>query len=206
MKLIAATARNYARALFEISGEQSENLETELEAVVGLMKENPELQVFFESPRVPSDLKKKKLVKAMGSLSSHTVNLLQLLIDRRRESLLGNIFDAISEENDSQKGRVRAVITYGHDFGIAKDDQNHEIVLAIKESILKNRAAFSLPDGNIDVIVSNKVNPELKGGVVIRIGDNQYDASIATYIKKWRERIKVHNLDSNLIITKEQSV
>lgn len=195
MQLISPTARNYAKALLEIESKDRLVLEEQIAGVIEVLEKNQDIRVFYESPRIPMDAKKKIMVKALEGFHPTLLKFIQLLVDRRRETLLAEIAAGVGDENDKLHGRVRAVVLYGHDLGIGKDDQDHEIVKQIKDSVLENRETFGLPEGDLQIIVTNVVKPELKGGVVIRIGDHQYDASVSTYIHKWRERVKKQHLN-----------
>lgn len=200
MGLISSTARSYAKALMDIKPDARLKIEEELGDVLALLQENRDLKLFYNSPLVPMEVKKKAIADSCKSCTEAIRNLLQLLVDRRREAFLEEIFDAVVEENDQALGRVQAMVIYGHDMKIAKDDQDHEIVKQIKKAILDHREIFGLPQGALDIIVSNMVSEKLKGGIMIRIGDYQYDASVLTYIQKWKDRVENQtlNLESTL--------
>lgn len=160
-------ARRYAQALFLAAAEggQQEKVRNELgEAYKALA---PQLNI-LKSPTVAPKQKKELVAKAAPSLSSKTRSFLELLIDKKRVSLLPVIVGDLGKIADEGAGRVRAHIRSAAELSPAE-------VQALTDKLKR----FS----GKEVVAETKIDPELLGGVVVRMGDLVLDGSIQGKLK-----------------------
>ena len=175
--LRGAVARRYAHAMFELAleGDILDSLESDLKGVLEIVEGYPELQRIIYHPQVTSK-DKKELVGNIFSeyISPVAKNSLFFLIDRRRESFLGDIVAAFILLANQHRNIVEVHVTSA---------------VEMNEKEQKNLAKV------LDKLAGKKVQPEyavdpsLIGGVVVRIGDRVIDGSVKTRLATLRDRL-----------------
>ena len=167
-------ARVYAAALFDVAHGKNiqEQLYEELEFVVELFSTDDDFRSYMTSPSFSKDVKKNFIRKVFSdNLSEYIVNFLYILIENGRQSELpkiGAVFDDLMNELN---GRMKVEIV-----SVSKLDS--EILENIKR-VLKNKF-------NKDVIVDEKTDGSILGGVIIKTGDIVIDGSLFENLKKIR--------------------
>jgi len=184
-----SAAYRYSAALSEVEGVDLNEIEQSLQTVVDLFASNPELKAFYESPKVPADKKKIAIQSAFAkSIDGKVLSLLLVLIDKRRTALLDNISLGFTELVDKALNRVRPLITLSRDFS----ESDLKVILSKVEELIKNHGdQFGVDNGkSADLIPKLTTDESLLGGVILRIGDYQWDSSVKTYLQEWK--LKVH--------------
>lgn len=169
-------AQVYARSLFEVASEQG-NLDVvkqQLDQFAGALHENRQLAVFFFSPYFSALEKKSGLHKAVEGADPAFMNFLEALIERHRMPV---IF------------RIRT------DFEALYDKTNKLLPVQVTSAIeLDQETIESLgrrigeQTGN-EIELSSKVDPEILGGIVLRVGNFIMDASIRTRLEQLRREV-----------------
>ncbi len=94
--MITKAARRYSTALYDVAEEKGQLIEVtdDITNVLGLINDNKNLELFFASPIISKE-KKLSIVKDIfgGKLSELTLDFINLLVSRRRESLINGIFE-----------------------------------------------------------------------------------------------------------------
>lgn len=176
--------RVYASSLVEIG--QAKNqlaaLEEEMKFVADLMADDQDFRKFLLSPGISKDAKKDFLVKVFGGQLSETMlNFLRVLIDNDRQDVITDIHEAMSEIIDRLSNRMRATITTSHSL----------------EASLKEKILSGLKDKyKKDIIMEEKIDAGILGGIIIRIGDLVIDGSLSKDLR---------NIKSNLLNSKVRS-
>jgi len=188
-------AYRYAAALSEIDGVDLRQVEEELNSLVAAMVKENSIQVYFESPQIPSVDKKKKITAALsGKVSANVNNLLCLLIDKGRETHLSEVASALTAIVDEKFNRVRPYVYLGKDFS---DDKKKGIAQEVETLIQKNRSEFGVAEkGDLEFITTISTDSEMLGGVILRVGDNMWDASVSRFLKDWRTRVLANPVSS----------
>ena len=142
--------------------------------------------------------KKQVIEKCIkGKVSEKIFNFVMLLIDKRRESELQNIYDSFLNENDMPLNRIRVNLTLPKDFSknagtpVAGEKLDEEIKKSITSFIVKNQKVFSSAKLNdkSEVHFQVTVDPDILGGFRVRIGDQYLDVSALNYLQKWRKQV-----------------
>ena len=158
--------RNYAEALLELA-RRSGDLASWGELIDGVataMQRDRKLLAFFESPRVSADEKNRILAKAYdGVVPRPFLRYLQALVRNRRQMLIPQIAADYQALVDEVEGRVHAAVTVAKETSGAERD-----VIARQLS-----RAFGK-----EVVPHLTVNPDLLGGLVVRVGDTVLDGSV----------------------------
>ena len=170
--------RRYATALCE-EADASGVLEAVDEDVLMLRNSidaNPELSRFFESPVIPPEKKKSILQELLGGrVEPLTLQFLRLLVQKDRETVAKDILDEYQSLRDEQRGIIDAEVTVARPL---TDEDRKVLVEALEEKTGK------------DVRLHLKEDSELIGGLVIRIGDRVFDASVRSQLNAIHDRLQ----------------
>jgi F-type H+-transporting ATPase subunit delta len=173
-----AAARRYAKALFGIARDDGtvEATGRELEALAGLLDENPDLQKALFRPLHPMAQRRAALRAVAERLGSGAMlqNFYSFLVDQRRLidfSTIRNEFVRLAAEAE---GRTEGRITSARPL----DDATRDRLVA----------ALSRRTGR-QVSVRVEVDPELIGGVVAQVGDLVFDGSLRTQLAQLRANL-----------------
>lgn len=172
-----AAATRYARALLDVSIKEGDPIgaERELTAFVELLTAHPSLERVLLNPAVPA-LKKQAVVAELtkrGGASPVVTKLLLLLAGRDRLALLSDLLNAYRARLLDYQQIVRAEVTTAVTL---PDDRVGAIARGLAEVTGKK------------VTVATRVDPEIIGGVVTRIGSTIYDGSISTQLRRMKEK------------------
>lgn len=162
-------ARNYAETLLELARRSGgdaavDSYGSALEEVAELLREEPGIRRFLETPRVTTE-ERKHAIRATfeGRVPDPFLRFLLVVIDKRRQALLREISAEYGELVDALRGRVRAHVTLARAGDPALE---REVVSALETRLGKT------------VVATFGYDPALIGGVVIRVGDQLYDGSL----------------------------
>jgi F-type H+-transporting ATPase subunit delta len=169
-------AQVYARALFEVATEhdQLDEIHEQLDQFAEAMAGNRQLAVFFFSPYFSVTEKKDGLEKAVQGANPAVNNFLQALIERHRMPAIFRIrseFDALWRE-------ARRLLPVRVTSAIELDDS---LVQEIGDRIGKQ------VDRQVEL--SSEVDPDILGGIVLRVGNVVLDASIKNRLEQLRKQV-----------------
>jgi F-type H+-transporting ATPase subunit delta len=173
MEEIAAV---YARSLFEVAKDQDkiDKVRDELGEFVDTLNESRELQVFLFSPYFSTKEKSEGLDRAISGADEIVVNFLKLLIEKHRTPLLFRIRaeyeDLWEEENKLLPVQVTSAV-----------ELDKKTVKQIGDRIAEQ------VDRKVDL--SSNVDPDILGGIVVRVGNSVLDASIRNRLETLRKQV-----------------
>jgi F-type H+-transporting ATPase subunit delta len=170
-------ARNYAEALMTLA-ERHEGIEA-YGVLMGdfseMLRQNPRLGQFLQTPRINAHAKKAALGKALGTNAPRPfLNFILITIDKRRQRLLQRINEQYQLLLDERMGRERVEVTVAREMG----DAGVALVASQLSRVLGKNA---LPE--------IRVRPEILGGIVIKTGDRVYDGSVRHKMDRLRKRM-----------------
>ncbi len=166
----------YAKAILGAGGSQVDGIVEELNAIVAeCLNKHPGLERVLASPRV-SQAEKEALVDKIfgGRIHGTLLNFLKVLCRRGRIGSLRAIQVSANEMRDEQLGRVRATVTSA--FALT-DAQREQVRSQLGRSLGKQ------------VVLVERVDASLLGGIVIRVGDQVYDGSVQGKISSVRSAV-----------------
>jgi F-type H+-transporting ATPase subunit delta len=172
-------AARYARALLDVATRESVNIDAvgqELDQFLRLLETQPALERVLVNPAVPAPRKKAAVAEIVKVTRPSTIvgKLLTLLAENDRLGLLRELVRAYHELVMERQNVVSAEVASAEP--LTKD----------RVDAIEKRLA-SLTGKRVRMVT--KVDKALLGGVVARVGSTVYDASIATQLKKIRERL-----------------
>jgi F-type H+-transporting ATPase subunit delta len=169
-------ARRYAEAALELAEEQKqgERLADDLQMVWKAIKESPEFLALLKSPVISKEKKLAVFTEVFKSrISALSFNFLKMIIEKRREGILGDIIGVYFRLRDDRLGIVTLEVRAATELSRS---QQQTIVQRFEEITQKKiRAAFS-------------IDKQLKGGFVARVGDTVYDGSVQRQLELLRDR------------------
>ncbi len=160
-----SVAATYAEALYQAAADKGVvgQVSTDLAFLGEALGESSEVARVLHNPQVESRFKKAAVAKLAGSANPLTVNLLQVLIDRGRLEELGAIASAFAERVAEAEGRIAVEVTSAVPLPA---DLRDRVVARIREQTGKT------PE------ITERVDPEIIGGLVLRVGGVVTDASV----------------------------
>ncbi len=165
----ASLAGRYATALFGLARDeqQIDAVSRSLDSIEAATAGSADFRALVTSPligRADAGKTIRALVPSLG-LDPITGRFLGVLADNGRLSELKSVICIVRELASGHRGETRAEVTSAFPL---RDDQ-----IAALKTKLKNRVGS-------DVSIDAKVDPTLLGGLVVRLGSQMIDASIAT--------------------------
>ena len=173
-------ARNYADTLLTLAqrnggASTAVEFQTAADELASLLNTEPRIRAFLSAPAISMDAKKAALRGALGGrVPELFLRFVLVVVDKRRDNLLREIALAYRERVDEMMGRLRVDVTISH----APD-------AALQEEI---RASLQARFGR-DVIPTFHVDPELLGGMVLKVGDQILDGSVRSQAAGLRRRL-----------------
>ena len=166
----------YARSLFEVAKEQDklDAVREQLGQFADALNEERELQVFFFSPYFSTQEKEQGLEKTLDGADETVLNFLRLLIEKHR---MPAIF-RIRRELDQLWQRENKLLPV-------------EITSAIEldKSTVKHIGDRIGEQTGQKIELSAKVEPDILGGIVVRVGNSIIDASIRARLEQLRKQV-----------------
>ena len=169
-------AEVYARALFEVAKEHDvlDRIHDELGQFADTLSEDRELQVFFFSPYFSSEEKRQGVERVVEGADERFVNFLELLAERHRMPVLyrtRRAFDALWAD---EKRLLPVSVTSAVD---------------LDESLVEDIGKRIEEQTGRQVELSSQVDPEVLGGLVVRVGNTVLDASVRNRLERLRKQV-----------------
>jgi F-type H+-transporting ATPase subunit delta len=169
-------AEVYARALFEAATDHDvlDEVHDQLGQFTDALKQSRDLMQFFFSPYFSSEEKKRALSRAVEGADPRFDNFLQALIERHRMPVVFRIRTEFERLWEKERALLPVVLT-----SAVKLDES--IVQSIGERVGKQTG--------LTVELSSNVDPDILGGIVLRVGNFILDASIRSRLEKLRKQV-----------------
>jgi len=173
MEEIAAV---YARSLFEVAREQNklDVVREQLGQFADALNDNRELQVFFFSPYFSTAEKQDGLDRAVSDAEPILVNFLKLLIENHRSPVIFRVRRVVDELWQEENKLLPVQVTSAVELDQAT-------VRQIGDRIAEQTGRR--------VELSASVEPDILGGLVVRVGNSILDASIRNRLEQLRKQV-----------------
>ena len=173
MEEIAAV---YARSLFEVAQEQNklDTIREQLGVFADALSDNRELQVFFFSPYFSTTEKEDGLDRAVSDADPILVNFLKLLIENHRTPVIFRVRRVVDELWQQENKLLPVTVT----SAVALDQAT---VSQIGDRIAEQTGR--------KVELSAIVEPDILGGLFVRVGNSILDASIRNRLEQLRKQV-----------------
>jgi F-type H+-transporting ATPase subunit O len=168
---------SYASALYVAAAKTNElsTAEKAVNALKDILSKDNKLQTILSNPSLTGSDKKiviDTLSKAAGG-DKITTNFLATLAENNRLSILGDVLKQFDILSDAANGRVEATVT-------SVEPLDAKTLARLEKAI----AGSSLVGKGKTLNIKNKVVPDIKGGLIVEVGDRTVDASVAAKLTR----------------------
>lgn len=169
-------ASRYAKALLELAIDQKkiDSVSGDMAMLHQTCEESRDFDLLLASPIVKADKKIEIFERVFDQFEDVTMGFVKLITKNGRESLLKEISASFDAQVKEHKGIVPLTLT----SAVKLDDKTKEAILAKLEGSVKGQFE-----------VEEQIDESLIGGFVVRMGDNQIDASIASQLNNLKQRL-----------------
>jgi F-type H+-transporting ATPase subunit delta len=169
-------AEVYARALFEAAREDDvlDRVHDELGEFADALDEDRNLQVFLFSPYFSSEEKKDGVRRIVSDADERTLNFLELLAERHRMPVVFRIRRAFDSMWADERKLLPVIVTSAVEL-------DEELVKSIGERIEEQTGR--------EVELSSKVDPDVLGGLQVRVGNMVLDATVRNRLEQLRKQV-----------------
>lgn len=163
-------AIRYAKAILDLSNSKgvAEVVNNDMKLIASTINGNLELSTFIQNPTTKVEVKEKALLEVFAGINAVTQGLFHLLFENKRFEILEAIALEYSKLSDIMNGIEVAKVT----TAIPMD-------AALEAKVLAKIATLS----DKKITIENNVDPTIIGGFILRIGDKQYNASVANRLQ-----------------------
>ena len=167
----------YAESLLDVTEElgTTEKVKAELDELNELFKENEDLYGFYTSPKINKEQKKETLKGILeNQLSPETMNLLCVLLDKRRAMEFPGVVKQFGKLVQEKNNEVAGVVYLAKP---CSDEMFQKIEAKLSEVTGKN------------LKLEKVIDPDLIGGIKVKIGDQIVDSTVATKLRELKGSI-----------------
>ena len=163
-------AIRYAKAILDLATSKgvAEVVNNDMKLIASTINGNLELSTFIQNPTLKVEVKEKALLEVFAGVDVVTQGLFHLLFENKRFEILEAIATEYSKLSDIMNGVEVAKVT----TAISMDAELEAKVLA-KIATLSDKK----------ITIENIVDASIIGGFILRIGDKQYNASVANRLQ-----------------------
>ena len=163
-------AIRYAKAILDLANSKgvAEVVNNDMKLIASTINGNLELSTFIQNPTTKVEVKEKALLEIFTGINGVTQGLFHLLFENKRFEILEVIASEYGRQFDTMNGVEVATVT----TAIAMD-------AALEAQVLAKIATLS----DKKIIIENIVDDSIIGGFILRIGDKQYNASVANRLQ-----------------------
>jgi len=167
---MSRAAIRYAKAILQKANENNTEavLFGDMQSVYYTIEGSRELQTVLDSPVIKANDKKEALLKIFSEQSQITHSLINLLVANKRTPLLGKVAKSFVDLYNEQEGVKVATVTTAVPLS---DELERKVMDKVKELT-----------GSEKVTLRSEIDPAIIGGFILRVGDIQYNASIANQL------------------------
>lgn len=169
-------AIRYARATVNLANDQKqiEAVNEDMKQIASSISQHSDLKALLLNPVVKSSIKKEALLQIFKGINVISVNLIDTLIVNKRLTLLEDIALKVNQLYDEQKGVEVARVTTAVPL---TSELQTKVLAKVKELTGK------------EVELENTIDASILGGFILRVGDIQYNASVANKLNKLKREL-----------------
>ena len=170
-------AIRYAKAILDLSNAKgvAEVVNNDMKLIASTINGNVELSTFIASPTTTVEVKEKVLLEVFAGVNAVTQGLFHLLFENKRFEILESIALEFNKLSDEMNG-----------IEVAKVTTAVPMYAVLEAKVLAKIATLS----DKKITIENNVDPSIIGGFILRIGDKQYNASVANRLQVLKRELR----------------
>jgi F-type H+-transporting ATPase subunit delta len=169
-------ARVYARSLFEVAKEQDklDVVREQLGQFAEALDDNHDLSTFFFAPYFSTEEKEQGLGKLLDGVDPAVENFLQLLIENHR---------------------MPAIFRVRREYDVLWEHENKRLPVTVTSAVELDEATITSIGDAIgkqtgqQIELTSTVDPDVLGGLIVRVGNSILDASIRNRLENLRRSV-----------------
>ena len=163
-------AIRYAKAILDLANSTAiaDVVNNDMKSIASTIESNLELSTFIQNPTTTVDVKESVLLEVFADVNAVTKGLFHLLFENKRFEILGAIAQEYSKLFDVSIG-----------VQVVKVTTAFPMDAALEAKVLAKIATLS----DKKITIESNVDPSIIGGFILRIGDQQYNASVANRLQ-----------------------
>lgn len=175
---MASSAKKYAQALFGAIHDDDtlERVSADFESVMKAIENTPDFYDFMENPKIAKEARKSLVENTFKDVETPLLNTLFILTDKNKLIDLPDVYDAFVIEYNNYKNQE--YVTVESTYKLSKDELDQ----------IGNY--FIGKTGYSKLLLNNKINEELIGGIRVFIGTRVYDGSINGQLEALQNQFK----------------
>lgn len=175
----------YAKAVYLLSVEKGllDQVKNDIVFIWDIIRANQDFKNVIESPVIkPSQ--KIKAVNAIlkGSILDLTLNFMNILIKNKREQNLDGICRRFLDIYAKEKGIKTALIT---------------TAVSLDDAVSRRISEILAQEFKAKIVIELQQKPEILGGYILKVDDQQYDASVASSLRKIKQSLLKSDYSKN---------
>ena len=174
--MASSAAKRYAEAVFSLGKERGtlDAWQGDLALLDSIVADN-RIATYLTNPSVTAERKTAAIATALdANVQPETHNLAKLLIERGRVTLMPQIREIFDDHLRAERGIVVAEVTTAEQL----NDEERDLVRQKLEQITGKQVELNMT-----------IDPEIIGGIIIRIGDQVIDGSVRNKLERMRARL-----------------
>ena len=167
----------YAKALIKVGCDNNclDSIKADMELIGGTINDNPMFRQILDNPVIKPPQKRSVMNELLEKrVHSLTLNFINILVYNRREILLADVVRNFVDQYEKLKGVKRAHVVSATEMDEGTKQQLQRQLKTLYKS---------------DVQMTAETNPDLIGGFILRVGDQQYDASLSSGLKRLKKKM-----------------
>lgn len=185
-KGLDSVAHVYAAALLELAFDKGVPAEVlrDMRELGRILHDDKKALAFLVTPNIRKESKRAVIDRALGGRVSEIVqNFIKVVVDKGRAQALLDIIRMFVQMYHERQGELMVKVQSAQPL---EDDERDKLRGALKKK-------FG-PKGYTEVVLDEKVDPKLLGGIIVRTGDSLYDGSLRTRLAAIGERLRAGRL------------
>lgn len=179
-----SVAQVYANAMLDLAFEAGVHAEVlaELKGFGEVLAGEPAFADFLNVPNISPSVKKDVVTRVFGGqVSDHTLHFLQIVMDKQRQDSLPKIVAAYQAGYHDRMGEL--VVKVECAVALAGDHRER------LKKVLKKKYSK-------EIILEERVNERLLGGLVLKVGDSRIDGSLRSRLNVIGSRLEATRFTS----------
>jgi len=172
----SSAAKRYAQAVFSL-GKENGTLDAwqgDLALLSNIVADD-RIATYLTNPSVTAERKVAALEAALeSSVQPETRNLARMLVERDRASLIPEIRRLVDDQVRAERGVAVAQVTTAEQLNEAEQD-------------LVRKKLEAMTGKHIEL--ATRIDPDIIGGIIVRIGDQVIDGSVRNKLERMRARL-----------------
>ncbi|MFN3908780.1 MAG: ATP synthase F1 subunit delta [Flavobacterium sp.] len=173
---MSRAAVRYAKAILELANQNgtTDKVNSDMTLMQDAWKQSKDLQVFLTNPVIKQEMKRNALLEVFPQAQKETNALFELLYQNKRFDILYTITQKFQELLLVQNGIVKATVTTAI-----------PMTAELEKQVLEKAKQMT----SHQVVLDHKVDESIIGGFILRVGDQQLNASVASRLQEIKREI-----------------